>query len=56
MPDGLLIPWELNLIDTDNYGAIIDLDEVQLKCIIGTYLFARIMVMSIFLSFLVHAP
>ena len=50
VPNAFLSKYQLNRIDTDNYGAIIDLDEVQLKCIIGTYLFARIMVMSIFLS------
>ena len=47
VPNNFLTPYQLNRIDTDNYGALIDLDENQIKLIAGTYLFARILVMGI---------
>ena len=50
VPDSFLTPYQLNRIDTDNYGALINLDENQIKLVAGTYLFARILVMAILLK------
>jgi hypothetical protein len=37
-------------MDTDNYGALIDVDELQTKMITGTYLFARILIYNILMK------
>lgn len=50
VPDNFLTPYQLNRIDTDNYGAIISLDESQIKMVAGTYLFARILIFNILLK------
>ena len=50
VPDSFLTPYQLNRLDTDNYGALINLDENQIKLVAGTYLFARILVMAILLK------
>lgn len=50
VPNNFLTKWQLNRIDTDNYGAIIDLDHMQLKMISSIYIFGRIMLTNIFLQ------
>ena len=50
MPDQFLSRYQLNRIDTDNYGAIIDLDHNQLKMVSGIYIYARIMIMNILMT------
>jgi hypothetical protein len=50
VPDGFLTAYQLNRIDTDNYGALISLDENQIKMVAGVYLFARILIFNILLK------
>lgn len=45
-----LTPWELNRIDTDNYGTMLELDENQRKMISSIYLYAKIMVIRVLLD------
>ena len=51
VPDGFLTRYQINRIDSDNYGAIIVLDELQIKMISGIYIYARIMCCDYFLKF-----
>lgn len=51
VPDGFLTPFMLNRVDTDNYGAFISLDEVQIKMITSMYLYCKIMIMDIFVKY-----
>jgi len=51
VPNQFLTPYQLNRLDTDNYGAIINLDESQVKMMAGTYIFCRIMIVDILLNF-----
>lgn len=50
VPNSFLSKYQLNRIDTDNYGAFISIDDNQLKMIAGTYIFAKVLVMNIFMS------
>ena len=50
IPDNWLTPYQLNRIDIDNYGAIIDLDDMQVKMIAGTFLFVRILIFDVLMG------
>lgn len=50
VPNQFLTRYQLNRIDTDNYGAFIDLDDNQLKMVAGIFIFVRIMLMSILIA------
>ena len=50
VPNNFLTPYQLNRIDTDNYGAIIDLDPVQLKMVSSIYIFAKVLLTNILLK------
>lgn len=49
VPDRFLTPYELNRIDLDNYGAIVDLDYQQRQMIAGLYLFGKILITKVLL-------
>jgi hypothetical protein len=50
VPNSFLTPYQLNRVDTDNYGALIEVDELQTKMITGIYLFARILIYNILMK------
>jgi hypothetical protein len=50
VPNNFLSRFQLNRIDTDNYGAIIHLDKNQIKMISGIYIFCRILVMNVLMN------
>lgn len=45
-----LTPWELNRIDTDNYGTMLELDENQRRMVASLYLYAKVMVMRVLMA------
>ena len=49
VPDNFLSNYQMNRIDTDNYGAFITLDQNQIKMVAGTFLYCRIMIIDILL-------
>lgn len=49
VPDHFLTPYELNRIDLDNYGAIVDLDPLQRQMIATIYLFGKILISKVLL-------
>eukprot|EP00356_Strombidium_inclinatum_P009324 CAMPEP_0170497662 /NCGR_PEP_ID=MMETSP0208-20121228/25371_1 /TAXON_ID=197538 /ORGANISM="Strombidium inclinatum, Strain S3" /LENGTH=159 /DNA_ID=CAMNT_0010774547 /DNA_START=2250 /DNA_END=2729 /DNA_ORIENTATION=- len=50
VPNGFLTPYQLNRIDTDNYGAIIAMDETQIKMVVGCFLLARVLITNILMK------
>ena len=48
--DDFLTPYQLNRIDLDNYGAIINLDKWQQKMIAGIFLYVRSLIMDILMK------
>ena len=50
VPNNFLTNYQLNRIDTDNYGAIISLDALQLKMISSIYIFAKVLLTNILLQ------
>ena len=46
VPDAFLTPYQLNRIDTDNYGAILSVDDTQVKMIASIYMWFRRILMN----------
>ena len=51
VPDGMMTEYQLNRVDTDNYGAFISLDPPQIRMITSIYLYCKIMIMDSFIKF-----